>query len=411
MSQHSVTSGRSQPGRGPARAGGRENATGAGLVGSSGVRGEGRPASNTRASNFAGGVRCLYRGLDWVSKTVQVSRDELVGLLDWLEPLVGSEVSRGGRSFLVGTAGGPHGFVLRLGGGLQIALPGRDSTSDRVVITGTSEWCAGRDNRAADAELGAVLLDVLGLDQAGRVVGLSRADVTADFLMPEEQAAEFFELVRSDAVVSRGRDLGAFRRGKRWTGSKIGKRSVVLRLYDKLTELKQKGALQEWLSLWGLDAVPDGFAVVRVEWQLRGDWLRERAVRSVAGLLGSLGTLLEYLNGSWFRLAGPPAGHVHKRETLPLWAAIASLMAAGTFAGMVGGEKVVRAVSVDLGASERQSVGVLAWLAACLADGAADGVVPELADVAEYLRRRVDPDWWSERVGRRMVAARYGVAA
>jgi hypothetical protein len=229
--------------------------------------------------------------------------------------------------------------------------------------------------------------------------------------MPESDAAEFFGLARSEAVVSRARDRAAYQRGKRWTGSKFGRQSVVLRLYDKLAEVVQKGALPAWLKLWGLDAVPDGFVVVRVEWQLRGSWLRDRGVWTVADLLASVGTLLNYLNSSWFRLAGPKSGPLNKRESLPVWASIASLMASGPFSGIVGGIKLLRVPSVNLDAALAQAAGVLAWVASCLGAGADDGVIPEFSDVAEYMRRRVRPDWWSERVAKRMVAARYGVAA
>ncbi len=372
-----------------------------------GLAGDGGPFSNTRASNFISALSCVYRAIDWVSVTVQVTPDELAGWHTWLIPAIGYEVSRGGRSFLVGRAGGPQGIMLRLGGGLSVSLPAPDSASDRVVVTGSSVWCAGRDYSTADADLAGVVLDVLGLDVTGRRVSLSRADLTADFLMSEVDAADFFALARSDAVVTRARDRSAFQRGKRWTGSKFGRQSVVLRLYDKLAEVVQKGALPAWLQLWGLDRVPDGFVVVRVEWQLRGAWLRERGIGSVADLLAGVGTLLTYLNASWFRLAGPPRGADHKRDALPVWAAVAALMASGSFSGIVGGVKLVRAVSVNLDAAMKQAAGVLAWLGSCIGHNADDGVIPDAGEVVEYVRKRVHPDWWSARVGQRMVAARY----
>ncbi len=398
--------------RDPARAGGATAQGHGGGVRRGDSGGDGLPpTSNTRGSNFANGIKCLYRALDWVSLSVQINRAELVELLGWIGPAVGSEVTRGEVSMLVKAGGGAHPYILRLGGGLSIKLPGFESSSDRVVIWGTSEWCAVRDHGGTDAELARVLLDVLGLDVTGRKVSATRIDMASDFLMLEADAVEFFGLARSDAVVTRARDRSAFQRGKRWTGSKFGREAVVLRLYDKLTDAKQKHTLERWLQLWKLDAVPDGHVVVRVEWQLRGPWLRDRGIGSITDLLAAAANILGYLNADWFRLAGVPGGHLHKRETLSVWASIAALMAAGPFSGAVGGAKVVRPVSVDVGAAMAQAAGVLAWLGSCLAHDADDGVIPDLGEVAEYVRRRVDRDWWSGRVSQRMVAARYGAAA
>ena len=80
----------------------------------------------------------------------------------------------------------------------------------------------------------------------------------------------------------------------------------------------------------------------------------------------------------------------------------------GEWSAAVGGEKVLRRPSVDLGALSAEIVGVMSSAATALSL-ADDGVVLEVRDVIAYLLPKVVRDRWRRVVADRMVAQRYGV--
>ncbi len=372
----------------------------------------GTPVSNTRGSNFACGSKVLYRGIDWLEKTAKVTVAELTEWLSWVGPAMGTECWHNGYSFLVVKAGYLHPYALRLGGGLTVYLPEIGGKSDRVRIMATSDWCAGRDVSALDGELDGILVQLLGITLEDRDVAISRVDACVDLLMTEQEAAEFFQLGWSGAAVTRGRDRSARRSGSRLTGLTVGRGDVVQRQYDKVVEASSRKArdLDHWLKRWGIEAVPEGCTVVRVEWQLRRKFLRSRGVSSVAELVAGAANVFGYLCGEWFRLAGPASGRFHKRETLSEWAAVQAAFVSGAWSGAVGGEKVPRRPSVDLAALSAQVLGVMSSMAAGISLTDDDGVVLEVRDVISYLLPKVDREKWRRVVADRMVAQWYGAS-
>lgn len=112
---------------------------------------------------------------------------------------------------------------------------------------------------------------------------LSRLDFCFDYLLAERDFDEdsFVSLSSKD---SQHREHGAI---QTFT---FGKGDVVLRVYDKVAEIKQQSAKVWFHALWGQDE-----HVWRIEWQVRKAILRAFSIRTFADLQEHQGTLLSFL--------------------------------------------------------------------------------------------------------------------
>lgn len=118
---------------------------------------------------------------------------------------------------------------------------------------------------------------------AYRPEGLSRVDYTFDYSLP---AIDFDE----DSFVSlSSKDAKHREHGKPQT-FQFGRDDIVLRVYDKIAEIKQQSSKVWFYDLWGQQA-----DVWRIEWQTRKDVLRRFAIRTFADLHDQQGDLLRYL--------------------------------------------------------------------------------------------------------------------
>lgn len=95
----------------------------------------------------------------------------------------------------------------------------------------------------------------------------------------------------------------------------FGKGDVVLRVYDKVVEIKQQSAKVWFYDLWGQD-----HDVWRIEWQVRKEVLRRFGIRTFDDVRNRLGALLQYLATEHDTLRVPTADSNQSRWPLhPLW--------------------------------------------------------------------------------------------
>jgi len=377
-----------------------------------GVAGDRTPVSNTRGSNFADGLRLLRRCVDWVEYTFSLSEDELHERLAFFADVLGSEIELGGFKCLVSRSGGLHPWSVAIGP-VRVLFPDLGCASRRVRVIAPSDAVADADASMVDSYLRDMCSRMFLFDMAGRDWQLSRADMAMDILLPASSADGLFRVlvVSPDIVVTRGRDRGVYARGSRFTGWYVGRGDIRLRCYDKAFEAASHRDLSDWLGRWSLDGVPDGFRVVRLEWQLRRDFLRSRGVATLDDLLSGASNILRYLMGEWFRLAAPPSGKFHKRATLGCWQLLLDLFADGVFSGADGGLKVRRVPRIDPGMMLSQAMGCLKHIAAlaALEDGSGELLPPSyaLAQLRAFMTRRYDR--WKSSVAQAMYVHYYGV--
>jgi hypothetical protein len=112
---------------------------------------------------------------------------------------------------------------------------------------------------------------------------LSRVDFCFDYYLPE---IDFDE----DCFVSRSTKDSQYRENGRVQTFCLGKRDVVLRVYDKVAEIKQESGKAWFYLLWEMDK-----DVWRIEWQVRKEVLRQFGIVTFEDLEQIQGDLLRYL--------------------------------------------------------------------------------------------------------------------
>ncbi len=112
---------------------------------------------------------------------------------------------------------------------------------------------------------------------------LSRVDYCFDFNLPEIDFTE-------DNFISRSNKDSIFRENKTIQTFNLGKGDIVLRIYDKIAEVKQNSQKVWFYLLWEQDK-----NVWRIEWQTRKKILKRFDIRTFNDLKMKLGDLLRYL--------------------------------------------------------------------------------------------------------------------
>jgi hypothetical protein len=107
--------------------------------------------------------------------------------------------------------------------------------------------------------------------------------------------------------------------GLQWGAGK----SVLARIYDKTVEI-QKDGKDWWPSIWGSSYDPTK-RVVRTEFQVKRDALREFGLDSPGQVLAARASLWKYLTGTWLSLRElSPDSNVSRRSVDADWLAIQS---------------------------------------------------------------------------------------
>lgn len=112
---------------------------------------------------------------------------------------------------------------------------------------------------------------------------LSRVDFTFDYHLPEIDFDEY-NFVTVSAKDSK------YRSNQKAQGFYFGMSDAMLRVYDKVAEIREKSLKVWFFELWGRET-----EVWRIEWQVRKDLLRRFGIRTYADLTDQQGDLLRYL--------------------------------------------------------------------------------------------------------------------
>lgn len=137
---------------------------------------------------------------------------------------------------------------------------------------------------------------------------LSRVDFSFDYLIPE---IDFDE----DCFVSRSSKDSQYRENKKIQTFTLGKGDIVLRVYDKVEEIKQSSEKVWFYLLWGHEK-----DVWRIEWQVRKAVLKKLGIISFKDLEAQQGDLLRHLSHEHDTLRVPNKDSNSSRWPLhPLW--------------------------------------------------------------------------------------------
>ena len=170
----------------------------------------------------------------------------------------------------------------------------------------------------------------------------------------------------------------------------IGSGDLMLRIYDKVTELKCKRATnkqQVFSEIWGVNTY-DEFPVTRVEYQLRRPKLREfsdtegNQINTTVDLVNALKSLWAYLTTEWTRHTEGPVNRNHnqtKSKVSEFWQMVQAVVWTGVF-GYVRTHPVKHR---DIEMLRKQARGILMTVCASLE------VEPDDIDKIVYLCKEV----------------------
>jgi hypothetical protein len=168
---------------------------------------------------------------------------------------------------------------------------------------------------------------------------LSRVDLCVDFLMPEKRWSQ--ELM--DYAVTRATDFGSYYHHNKLTGIRIGKGVMSARLYDKPLEIQQQSK-KEWMyDIWGIEEIPKGKKIIRIEFQMRRDVLKDVGLKKAEDLFQNDSRAWAYCTKKWLKFQDRPGLHHTQRKTLKWYEEIQD-----GFNGVQGAEPLIRERAVNM---------------------------------------------------------------
>lgn len=184
----------------------------------------------------------------------------------------------------------------------------------------------------------------------------SRVDPCVDILIRE---SDWHEGLRP-LLVTRAQGVSVHTSNGRLSGFSIGRSPLAARLYDKPLEIQQKSRKFWMYDIWGIDHVPEGYVVIRIEFEILREKLHRMGINLIDDLWVKQGELWAYCT-EWLKLRDNPGKHHTQRHTLPWWDVVQT-----GFAGSQGAEPLVldkasRAAREQVG---RQVFGLMSSLTA-----------------------------------------------
>lgn len=285
-------------------------------------------------------------------------------------------IDLGGERFQVKASGRhPYRFVLT-NRDFEFSLAERMHPSLKVQFYSEALWKHGakalHDRVLAWAKaIGAVTI------KAEQVI---RADWAFDFDLP---AIDFTE----DHFVTRARKNSKWRDGQQVQTFTLGTRETVLRLYDKVAEISQASDKAWFFDLWGQDK-----NVWRVEFQIRGERLKQGSIRTLKELEDFQGDLLRQLATGHTTLRKPNGDSNCARWPLhPLWRALQRGIEDLPQFGLCRHYDPLNALHYRYRLQGRMLYGHLKGMGALMALTSPHKAAPSLEEVIAQLRQAVGP--------------------
>ena len=150
----------------------------------------------------------------------------------------------------------------------------------------------------------------------GRIIEakLSRVDLCVDFLMPENIWSQSL----MEYAVTRATDFVPYYTHKKLTGIRIGKNIISARLYDKPLEIQQQSRKVWMYDIWGINEIPEGKKIIRIEFQMRREVLKQLGLKKVEDLFQKIDQAWAYCTKNWLKFQDRPG--------LPSYTAVNSQM-------------------------------------------------------------------------------------
>lgn len=193
---------------------------------------------------------------------------------------------------------------------------------------------------------------------------ISEVHLASDFIGQELTELPVADM---DHWVTRAHDFTPHFSCRKLTGVSVGKGSFMLRVYDKVGELRKSTCKQDlFKNVWGVQTF-DEKPVTRVEFQVRRPILRDFApvINTLEDLENCLDSLWQYCCQKWGRLTTAAVDRNHhqsRAETHPFWCLVQGITWDGS--NIVG--RVKRYVQKDMLRLTQQATGICMTISAML---------------------------------------------
>jgi len=171
------------------------------------------------------------------------------------------------------------------------------------------------------------------------VAKASRVDLCVDLFITD--AMWRFGLF--DHLVTWAVDNAIHFKHRKLTGVQIGKGAILARVYDKPREIVSRSQKSWMYDIWNIHYVPDGFKIVRFEFQLRREVLKDLAVNTVWDFLSHPRGLWAYCVHKWLKFVDDPSADTPYQNPLPFW----NVVQEGFLGGQLGAP-MIRAKVVNV---------------------------------------------------------------
>ncbi len=344
-----------------------------------------RPDSQSSGPRSQTGITCdrilakelirVHRGIDFLKVNYQVTWDDFTFLdtIDWIKKKLQETDDTEMEAFI---SKGLHWNVQRTG---TSKFTYRLKSGDVTILMSRREAKGNMPNLrleigslSAQTCLFQIVNDVrhwLERQQANFVKEqVAEVHLAADFI---GLALQTLDIENQDRWIQRSHTFAPYYLHRRLTGISLGKGDFMLRVYDKVTELKRAEHKQEvFRELWKVP-VFDAHPVTRVEFQLRRPVLKQfnhkeycNGIDTVKQLLFGLRALWKYATEDWAKFMTTMVDRDNNHQSRAVYADFWIIVRSVVWTGLMDLNRESPIKHKDIDALRKQARGILMSIAA-----------------------------------------------
>ncbi|MFC1534500.1 hypothetical protein ACFL7M_14175 [Thermodesulfobacteriota bacterium] len=189
----------------------------------------------------------------------------------------------------------------------------------------------------------------------------SRVDLCLDILFPESM----WNMDLKNYRVTRARKFIPYFDDEKLTGMAIGRGNISAELYDKEREIITISKKFWMFDIWGLETIPEDKRVIRIEFRIWREVIRQLGIDGINELFKHLDNLWGYCTKNWLKFQDRPGKHHTMRKTFEWWETVQN-----SFMGVQDPNPLIRAkaIRIDSERLRNQALGYFTSLIAAEAE-------------------------------------------
>src|SRR5262249_41226099 len=142
--------------------------------------------------------------------------------------------------------------------------------------------------------------------------------------------------------------FAAHKRGRILTGMAIGRGVIRARAYDKPYEIETQSKKYWMFDIWDVKKVPEDGRIIRIEYQLRRQALRELGIDTVWNLVNYPRNLWAYCTEKWLKFQENAKVHHTQQKPMPWWKTVQDSFLGGQRACPLIRAKIINITKVQI---------------------------------------------------------------